>query len=377
MTELKQTKNSFKVVGRVTRIDKDGAYKEEVAQKGKRQGDLYRSLRFGVKTSETNEITVSMYDFEPNEIFLWNSDKRQKDPSYKGEKIPFGTWEEQQDELREQGYAVLQTRVGLEYKEDGKIDSKGLPSYVASQYIYNNLSNGDSVVVEGEIRYSKYKNQQDQEVEQKTYTIKKIFRLKDDIDFESEKFEEITYFEQEMVFVDADIDKKEGKAYITGRVIDYAKNYHDTQMIVNFKNENGDGYDQGMVKLADAFKKRFKFGDVINVFGDTLNRVILSEQEPEDEKDDLFAEFGGRKKPKHAESYVARTYVQEQSIHGVDGWDVGVYTEEDFVKEELIENEKSSNPFADELGGKNKKNGGKNPFETDDDNVIDEDSLPF
>lgn len=369
MTELKQTKNAFKVIGKVTRIDKDGAYKQEVSTQGKRQGDTFRSLRFGVKTSETNEVTVSMFDYEPDEIFLWNSEKRKKDESYKGERIPFGTWEEQKDELREQGYAVLQTRVGLTYKEDGKIDSQGLPSFVASEQIYNNLDNGDSVVVEGEIRYSTYKNREDVEVEQKTYTIKKIHKIKD-VDFEDEKFEEVTYFEQELVFVGADVDKKEGKAYVTGRVIDYQKNFHDTQFIINFKNEDGTN-DAGMVKLADTFVKKIKFGDTVNVFGDAVNRVVIEEQEDSGEEVDLFAEFGGKSKPKHAQTYTSRTYINEMSIYGVDAWDKGVYKEEDFQKDDLIEDEKE-NPFADELGG---KKGKKNPFDTG--GEVTEDDLPF
>ncbi|MER2007465.1 MAG: hypothetical protein ABS939_08425 [Psychrobacillus sp.] len=374
-TDLKQTKNSFKVIGKVTRIDKDGAYKEEVMNKpsSKRHGETYRSLRFGVQTSDTNTITVQMFDYEPTEVFLWNSEKRKKDQSYKGDRVPFAQWEANQDSYREQGYAVLQTRVGLTYGEDGKLQSQGLPSFVAQQEIYNHLDNGDSVVVEGEIRYSTYENREGKEVEQKSYNIKKVIKLKKDVDFEDEKFEEVTYFEQELVFVGADIDKKEGKAYVTGRVINYDKTFHDTQLVVNFKNESGEGFDAGMVKLAEAFAKRFKFGDVINVFGDTLNRVILSEEEaPEDDSADLFAEFGGKKKPKHAESFVSRTYVQELTIHGVDAWDKGVYGEDDFVKEELIEKD---NPFADELGGKSKKK--NNPFDIGEDNGIGEDDLPF
>ena len=367
MTELKQTKNAFKVIGKVTRIDKDGAYKEEVMQKGKREGDLYRSLRFGIKTSETNEITVQMFDYEPNEVFLWNSDKKKKDSNYKGERLPFATWESQQEELREQGFAVLQTRIGVTYKEDGKVDSKGLPSFVASQEIYNNLDNGDSVVVEGEIRYSTYKNREDKEVEQKTYTIKKLFKIKD-VDFEDEKFEEVTYFEQEMVYVDSDLDKREGKLYVTGRVIDYMKNYHDTQMVVTYKDAEGN-IDEGMKKLADNISSKFKFGDVINVFGDAVNRVIVEEIEDDSDDDDLFADFGGKSKPKHAQNFTAKTYVNEMSIFGVDKWDKSVYNESDFQKDELVEEKGGTNPFEDELGGKS-----KNPFASSD---VNEDDLPF
>jgi hypothetical protein len=372
MAELKQTKNSFKFIGKVSRIDKDGAFKEETAERGKRQGDTYRSLRFGVKTSANNEMTVSMYDFEPTEVFMWNSDKKKKDKNYKGDRMPFSEWVEKQEDLREQGYAVLQTRIGLTYGEDGKIVSKGLPSFVASKDIFNGLSNGDSVVIEGEIRYSTYKNQQDKVVEQKTYTIKKAYKIKD-IDFDGEKFEEVTYFEQEMVFVGAEADKANKKVYVTGRIIDFMKNFHDTQFVVDYSDGNG-GTDAGMVKLADAFLKKFKFGDVLNIFGDALNRVIVEEVEGEEESDDdLLASLGGKKKPTHAQNYVARTYVSEMQIHGVDAWDKKVYTEDDFIKDDLLEEE--DNKLQDELGGKSKKKA--NPFEVDDEEDIDDEDLPF
>ncbi|PGO60621.1 hypothetical protein [Priestia megaterium] len=373
MTELKQTKNAFKVIGKVSRIDKDGAFKEDQATKGKREGDTYRSLRFGVKTSETNEITVEMFDYEPTEVFMWNSDLKKKDSKYKGSRFPFAEWEERQDELREEGYAVLQTRIGVTYGEDGKIVSKGLPSFVASQEIYDNLDNDDSVVVEGEIRYSSFEDTQTgKKRERKSFVIKKVHKIKP-IDFEDAKFEEVTYFEQEMVFVGADLDRESNKVFVTGRVIDFAQNFHDTQFVVDFSDGQG-GHDEGMVKLSQAFLKKFKFGDVLNVFGDTLNRVILEEQAQDDADDDDFsAMLGGRKKPKHAETFVAKTYISEMSIHGIDAWDKRVYQDEDFVVKEVVQTEEKQekqNPFAD-LGGKSKSN----PFA--DEKKDEEDDLPF
>jgi hypothetical protein len=374
-TELKQTKNSFKVIGKVTRIDKDGAFKEEEMTKGKKQGETYRALRFGVKTSETNEVTTQMFDFEPEQVFLWNSEKKKADKNYKGDRLPFSEWEDRQDALREEGYAVLQTRVGLTYGEDGKIQSQGLPSFVASKEIYENLNNGDSVVIEGEIRYSTYENQQGKKVEQKNFSIKKAFKIKD-VDFENEKFEEVSYFEQEMVFVDSEADKPNKKVYVTGRVIDFAKNFHDTQFVIDFSDGEG-GTDAGMVKLADAFLKKMKFGDVINVFGNVVNRVVIEEVEGEEEDsdDDLLSQLGGRSKPKHAQSFQNRTYISEMQIEGVDAWDKKVYKETDFVEQEKVVDNKK-NDLSDELGGKSKK--GKNPFESDiDDEDISDEDLPF
>ncbi len=375
--KINETKGSFKLIGKVTRIDKDNAYKEERMDKPntKNHDRLYRSLRFGIKTSEGNEITVGSFDYEPEEVFLWNSKKREEDESYKGEKIPFGTWEQREEELREQGYAVLQSRVGLTYGEDGKLETKGLPRYVASLEIYENLNNGDSVVVEGTIRYTKFKNRNDQIVEQKNYTIEKLFKIKD-VDFEAEDFEEVSYFEQQMIYVDADIDKTEGKAYVTGRIVDYSGNFEDTQFIVDFTDGEG-GYDKDMVKLADSFKKRIKFGDVVDVYGDTINRVVIEEKEEDDnEEDDLIASLGGKSKPKHAQNYSSRSYITEMRINGINALDQGVYTEDDFIKDELLEEDEKD--LTSEFGGKKKSDKG-NPFDLDDEDLgsISDEDLPF
>lgn len=384
MTELQQTKNTFKLKGKVSRLDKDGAYKEAIMDKegNKRLGSLYRSLKFGVKTSATNEITVSMFDYEPEKIFLWNSEKREADPEYKGDYVSFYEWEERKEQLKEEGYAVLQSRVGLTYGEDGKIKSEGLPSYVASEHIYENLRNGDSVAVEGEIRYSGYKNQKGEWKEQVTYTIKKIFKLYEEVDFEADDFEEIAYFEQEMVFVDSDTDKEAGKVLITGRTIDYRKGFYDSQFVVNYKDAEGNN-DPDMVKLAGAFTNVFKFGDIVKVFGETSNRVILREVEAEDDNEtDLFAAYGGKKKPKHAEKFTARDYVNEMSIEGIEVFDQGVYTDDDFAKKDLLEKEEPKSKQS-EFGGKPKKD---SPFTKVDDDPfsdnagpieISDDDLPF
>ncbi|WP_061578076.1 hypothetical protein [Bacillus licheniformis] len=381
MAELQQTKNSFRFKGKVTRIDKDGAFKEDVS---KNQGKLYRSLRFGVKTSPNNEMMVSMFDFKPDEVFLWNSEKAKKakeeNKSYKGERIPFEEWVEKEDELRESGYAVLQSRIGLEYDEDGKLNSKGVPSYVASKEIYDQLSNNDSVVVEGKIRYNTYENQQGKTVERKDFQIEKVHRLKD-IDFESEKFEEVTYFEQDMVYVDAELDREQNKVYITGRTIDYNKNWHDSQFVIDYS-DGQDGIDEGMKKLGDSFLKRIKFGDLVSVFGNALNQMVVEESEDEEENpDELLKSLGGRSKPAHAQKYTIRNYIQEMRIEGIDAWERKMYKEEDFVDNGLLQKDED---LQNELGGKSKKES-SNPFDTDDDPFandgkpidISDDDLPF
>lgn len=374
-TPLQETKGSFKFIGKVSRIDSEYAFKQAEAERGKRQGDTYRSLRFGVKTSDTNEMTASMYDFEPTEVFLWNSKKKKEDNTYKGERVSFEEWLDNQDAYREEGTTPIQTHVGLHQKEDGKMDIKGMPGFVASKEIFDGFDNGDSVVVSGNVRFSSYENQNGKVIEQTTFGIERIVRIKD-IDFEDEKFEEVTYFEQQMVFVDAVAEKKEQKVYVTGRTIDYHKNFHDSEFIVDYSDGEG-GTDDGMVKLATAFTKKFAFGDVLTVFGDAINRVIIEEnEEEEDEPEDLLASLGGKSKPKHAQNYVSKSYVNEMQITGVEAWDKKVYKETDFEVDELVDKKSSKKDDTEDFGGKKKKD--TNPFDDDSGKIeISDDDLPF
>jgi single-stranded DNA-binding protein len=376
---LVQTKGAFKAIGKVTRIDKDGAFREGVADKGKKKGETYRSLRFGVKTSETNEVTVNMFDYEPEEVFLWNSDlaKKEKDKGgkYKGLKVPFDEWVDNEEKLKEEGHSVLQARTGFSYGEDGKLQTRGLPKFVASEEIFENLDNGDSVVIEGDIRYSEYENQQGQMVQKKDLSIEKCYKIKD-IDFEDAKFEEVTYFEQELIYIDAEPDKANKKVFLTGRTIDYKKNWNDSQFVIDYSDGEG-GDDKDMVTLATGVLKKMKFGDKIKVFGEVLNRAVVVEVEDESdesEEDKLLASLGGKTKPKHAQKWTNTNYISEMRIEGVEAWDKKFYAEEDFVKDELVEDEKDE---SEDLGGKNKKKG-TNPFESDiDADDIGDDDLPF
>lgn len=381
--ELQQTKTKFKLVGKVEGIDRDNAYTEKVAEKGKHKGENQRSLGFQVKTSETNKIRVSMFSYEPKQVFLWNSEKKKKaqeqNKEYKGDWVDFDKWLSKKEQYREKGYAVLQSRVGLTYGEDGKIESQGLPTYVAIEEIYNNLNNGDSVVIEGNISYNSYQDREGKTKESKNFNIERIFKIKD-VDFEDENFEEVTYFEQEIVFVDAMHEPKENKVYVTGRHINYNKTFHDTEFVIDYSDGNG-GRDADMVKLSEAFVKKMKFGDLINVFGDVLNRVVIVEsseaqEEALTEEERMLASLGGRSKPSYAPSNnTIKNYISESQIFGVDKWKKKEYKEEDF---EIEDDSEDANPLQDELGGKSKESKKNNPFDIDDDSIeITEDDLPF
>lgn len=379
--ELEQTRGEFKVKGLIKGIDRDNAYEEGVQTQGANSGRGYRKLSLGLQTSEDNQLRLGMYSYEPENVFLWNNEKKKKDPKYKGEYLPYGEYLQKKEILKANGTAVLQARVGVDTDEDGKILSHGMTTYEASEEIYDGVDNDDSVYVEGQISYSKYKDRNNDEQVAVNYNINRLFKAKNDFDLRAEDYEAQDYYEQEFVYVDSMLDKENEKLVVIGRIIDYRGNTVDTEFIVNY------GGDKNMAKLAQNIKKRFKFGDLVKAFGQLVNRTVETEVEEED--DDLLSALGGKAQPSHAKR-ANFSYEREMTIDGILDWQKKYYTEEDFYANEIIEEEdEEENELSDELGGKSAPKN-DNPFADDEDeddddpfsddpfaDDIDDDDLPF
>ncbi|SDX94020.1 hypothetical protein [Thermoactinomyces sp. DSM 45892] len=369
--ELKQTKNEFKLMGKLTRLDRQGAFNEEVSAQGKRKGETYRKLRFGVKTSETNEILIEMHDYQPKEVHLWNqklaNEAKVKKVKYKGEMVAYGEWIKNKKKLEADGYEVLQTKIFVSDEETGRIVKEGMPRYTASKYIHDCFKNGDSVLIEGEINYSEYESRNGEKKRSRNFWIKRITKQKEDIEFDSNEFKELSFFEQAMVFIGVELDRDNSKAYVTGRMIDKRTNFADSEFALDFSDGKG-GIDETMYRLASNLQKKFHFGDVIKIDGNIVNRVIIQEDFREEE--DLLLALGGRAKPNHARSWSSKSYISELQIEGVRAWDKKVYQEEDFVKDVLFGEDK----LVEELGGRSSSR--SNPFKAKHD-LDDELELPF
>lgn len=354
--ELEQTRGEFKIKGLVKGIDRDNAYEEGVRPDGRHAGRTFRKLNLGVQTSEDNQLRLGMFSYEPDEVFLWNNEKRKKDKDYKGERMPYEEYLQKKDILKANGTAVLQARIGVETDEDGKLITHGLTSYEASEEIYDNIDNDDSVYVEGQISYSEYKNRQGDMTTAVNYNINRLFKSSNDFDLRDENYEKQDYYEQQFVYVDSMVDKSKKQLIVIGRIIDYRKNTVDTNFVINY------GEDKSMSKLAENVRKKFKFGDLVTVFGQLVNRTV--EQDVEEEEDDLLSALGGKSQPSHAKR-ANFTYEREMTIDGVLEWERGFYTEDDFYENELVEEDDDN--LTSELGGKKPKKN-DNPFSESDDN---------
>ena len=365
--KLEQTRGTFQLKGNATQIDRDNAYEEAIRPDGRFAGRTYRKLNIGVQTSPTNQPRLGIFSYEPDKVFLWDNKKREKDPNYKGDRMPYDEYLEQKDILKANGVAVLQSRVGVEYDDDNKLISEGMTNYEATELIYDNLDNGEGIYVEGDISYSKYKNRQDEEVTGVNYNISRLHKAGDDFDLNDDEYRVENYYEQEMVFVDAMADRDNDRLIVIGRIIDYRGNTVDSEFMVNY------GEDKDMQKLAKNLKSKFKFGDLMTVHGEIKNETV--EEAVETVEDDALAMLGGKAQPSFAKR-TNRSYNREMTINGVKAWERKKYTEEDFMENEFIKeaDKEESDDLTKELGGKSSAKS-DNPFADSGDDLNEDD--PF
>lgn len=347
-SKLTQTKGSFTLKGIVSGMTNQYAFREDEVKNGKNKGKTYRAIRFMVQTSLTNKIPVEMFGMELDYVYPYKKGKKGE----KGHTIRNHPFSKRND--LPAGYTLIGINVGLEQDEKGKNIRQSLVDFDAVEYIYDNLNDGDSVYLTGELQFTSYVNSDGEEVDQTKYIIKQVFHEKNPIDLEAEDFEEVCAFEQEIVFTGSEVVKEDKSVIVRGYTVSYGDKFSVAEFVIR-----PDG-DKDIEKTAKTFAgKKIKFGDTMKVFGMCLNKAETVEVEVEKNEDDMF----GGKKPKGLEKNAITTYTTELQVTGASDYKGAVYTEDDFVveeEEELVSNDATNteDPFAD-------------------DEEIDDDDLPF
>lgn len=345
MSEIEQkltpTKSSCRLRGIVAGMTSDYAYKEGVVEKGKMKGKKYRSLRVQLQTSPTNRITLELFGMEQDQITVFKRDEKGMIVKGDQKRVAFD-----KRKSLPAGYHILDTNFEIETDDDGKTVIRELVRYDAVLYLRKYLKDGDSIYASGSMEFSEYTNNKTNETKlQSRYTIRSINKTTTPIDFEHEKFEELSSFEQEIVFVDSEVS--DGRVFVTGRTIAYGDKFTDVQFVCDPQG------DEDIERTAKAFVKG-KFGDFVKISGNLVHRVELVETEEK-----VSTGPFGEKRANGYKKRAIRNYIQEYQIVGADNdtYESEKYTEDDFVQE----------VFAQQETGK------KNPFEE----TIEDDDLPF
>lgn len=269
---LKQTKGKFKVVGKVTSTRGDRYY--NTYPYSEKEGEK-RALNFGVQTSESNVVYVSLDGYTNNEARFQKYNFQTKEAF--SQILP---WDERDSEeavlLMEDGYRpMFGTTVGIALNEKGKKEPPlSMFGYDACEYLFENLEEGMSVYVEGNIEYSHYAK----DGATKRYTnlmVTKIYIQEREIDFDDEKFKEVNNFEQEFVMNSIEPEKGEDNK-ATGRFIVSAN-------IVTYNGVEFATFILEDKKLAGNLKKGVKPYWSIPSFGRLVTQVV--EPETSDDED--------------------------------------------------------------------------------------------
>lgn len=323
--DLPETKGAFQLKGVVSGMQKDTAFKEIKTKSGRPM----RMVNFGTSYANGETLYVNLQGMEQENVYF---SKRSEKKGEKGEivKVP---WTDRFSYNRE-GFRLIGKNIGVKKKIDseGKTvnDKKILTDFDACKEVKENLKDGASVFIRGNLDYSSFT---DDKGNKKTSTklIPNQISLCSEINFDDEKFEKQNDFNQVIIFMGIE-QEKDDKEKPTGRFIVLAKivtynNIEDVQFIIEDK------------ALANKFKKSLSPYNAIKVSGHMVSFV----QTETVEDDDDWGEEDAIEK-------VSAPTKKEFIITGAKGSsiDKGLYTEEKVM--EAIAKIKNANKAEESFG---------------------------
>lgn len=272
--ELPQTKGTFQVRGIVSGVEKDNFYTEKKTKTGKD----FRMVNFGVEYEDKKTIFPTLNGMPRDKVYFSKKDKDTGNTDTKAI-----AWKDRIKKAPE-GYRMIGVLAGLQKikDENGKVrnDNKTLTEYDACEYISENLQDGDSVFVKGNLEFGSYTNK-DGEVSRTTkFVPTQISLCQNDVDFEAEDYAPAHDFTQTIVFVGIDQERENDKP--TGRFVVDAK-------IVNYNSIESAEFIIEDAKLAKQMRSGLKPYNSIQVHGH-INVVNNVEDVNDEEDDDCWGE---------------------------------------------------------------------------------------
>lgn len=188
-----QTKSTFKIRGVVFGTKGKNFYTDD----GKK-----RSVSFGVNINENKPIYCRLQGFTKDKVYYSN----------KSETIAVN-WANRM-KAPKAGFDIIGIRVGLEVDDNGKNVIKNMTEYDAAQYLSQELHDGASVVVIGDIETYVANDG----TTKRNYVPKQIYLESEEIDFNNSDFKEKAIFYQTLIYTDMEKETDEN-GNTTGRVL--------------------------------------------------------------------------------------------------------------------------------------------------------------
>ena len=344
--DLPETKGAFQLKAIVTGMEKDKAYKE-IRTKSNRE---MRMLNFGATYEDGKTLYINLQGMEQENVYFSKRAEKKGDKPETA-KVP---WADRFTYNRE-GFRLIGKNIGVKKKIDseGKTvnDKKVLTDFDACKEIKDNLKDGSSVFIRGNIDYSSFV---DNNGNKKTSTklIPNQVSLCADIDFNDEKFEKQNDFNQVIIFMGieqekSDNDKPTGRFIVLAKIVTYS-NIEDVEFVIED------------TSLANKFRKSLKPYNAIKVSG----HMVASTQTETVDNDD---EWGEEDKLEKVSAPTKREFI----ITGAKGSSIDkeLYTEENVM--EAIAKIRNANKAEESFGSTSDDWGNVDSLDDGDDDAWD------
>lgn len=344
--DLPETKGAFQLKAIVTGMEKDKAYKE-IRTKSNRE---MRMLNFGATYEDGKTLYINLQGMEQENVYFSKRAEKKGDKPETA-KVP---WADRFTYNRE-GFRLIGKNIGVKKKIDseGKTvnDKKVLTDFDACKEIKDNLKDGSSVFIKGNIDYSSFV---DNNGNKKTSTklIPNQVSLCADIDFNDEKFEKQNDFNQVIIFMGieqekSDNDKPTGRFIVLAKIVTYS-NIEDVEFVIED------------TSLANKFRKSLKPYNAIKVSGHMISVTQTETVENDDE-------WGEEDKIEKVSAPTKREFI----ITGAKGSSIDkeLYTEENVM--EAIAKIRNANKAEESFGSTSDDWGNVDSLDDGDDDAWD------
>ena len=251
MHNMKQTPSSFQLRGIVTGTKSQRFYKSGTSK----NGGSWNSLEWGIKIADNKTVYVAMRGFPREEVFYYK----------KGENGAKGTtqrvaWKDRK-KAPGKDFKLIGVNVSTGKNEEGKNVNEVFTEFDAIEWLHDNLSDGDSVFIKGNIQFSSYTDRNGQVRKKIELVPTQISYTQNPVNFDAEDYVEMAEFENTLVFSSIDQEEDEngkatGKYILSGWSIGF-NSVENVSFVI----------DEDHKKLATNIKKAMREGYSIKTFG--------------------------------------------------------------------------------------------------------------
>lgn len=268
--DLPQTRGSFNIKGVVKGTEASNFYTEATSRKG----NPYRRIKFSVTYEDGKSLGIDLAGYPRDKVYFYH---RPENGEKKGttKAVP---WSER-NQFKEKGYNLIGMNVGVQkvLDESGKQvnDKKHVVEYDACKIIGENLKDGESVFIRGNLDFSHFPSKNGEIIRSVKLTPSQV-SLCAPCNFGDDEYEPTHDFTQDIVFMG--IDKEQdasgnptGRFEVAAKIVDYSS-IEDATFYIDAEHAN----------LAKTLRKNLKPYTGIKIYGKISTNAVTETVEEDD-----------------------------------------------------------------------------------------------